>query len=100
MNLTGFGFTDTQLHTGRQAHYMGSVPDPVWPHRVWLEGPLRQRPICAPPGTFYVTTDGNGVWIYEHPDFQMGPLNEIGSIGQQGLTYFATDTLQIFVWMV
>lgn len=99
MNLTGFGFTDSQLQDRHQPKYRGSVPSLVWPHRVWLEGPLRLRPICAPPGTFYVTTDGNGVWIWEHPTYQTGPLDERGKRGKQGLTYFATDTGQIFVWM-
>jgi len=97
--MTGYGFTDSQLHGERGPRYHGSVPDAMFPHRNWLTGKsLRERPISAPPGTFFIIETPSQAWLWLHPEYQMGPLTERGSIGRQGLTYYATDTDELFVW--
>lgn len=100
MPFTAYGFSDSQAQGCHAPHYEGWVPETRFPYKAWLSGPsLAERPISAPPGTFYVIEGVvNQVWIWLHPHYQMGPFADRPSRARPGYTYYATDMAQLFVW--
>jgi hypothetical protein len=97
--------SDNQAVGPNNMRNRGYVPnDPTDPlddkQHGWMEGPLNDRPLSAQPSTVYVTTDGQGAWLWFMPfPFAVGTIQQRQHRAKQGTVYFATDLNKAYMWV-
>ena len=93
------GLSDFQSSDNRTPYLEGLAPDPMFPDRYWLSGVLIDKPIWADIGAFYSAEDVDRTWLWFHRVWNYDLRARRPNYGKQGLTYWAKDTNQVFVWV-